>query len=148
MKKEKPLQVIPHGGKHRTETRVFARQIHESYCAQKGCKFYGRHAVQGVCHTTKTFCDSFDWSYIDRAIAEGRRFVREARRLYKGRDYIRYLEALVESHWANEVCRLDELVRMRRNAALMEHKLARLSKKESGTWDRRKVTHGDRSRAT
>src|SRR4030067_169536 len=51
MDKEKPIRVIEHKGKHRMETRVFARDIHETYCVQAGCRFKDQHAQQGVCHT-------------------------------------------------------------------------------------------------
>jgi len=130
MNAEKPVRVTPNSWsrKHHTETRVFAREIHETDCTQKSCKFYGKPAVQGVCHTTETFCDSPDWSYVDKAIEEGHRFVAEAKKRYKGRELVRYLEACMESYWANEVFRMDELVRMRRNLSLMEHKLARPTK--------------------
>lgn len=51
MTDEKPIRVTQHKGKHKTETRVFARNIHETYCTQPGCRFKDQPAQQGVCHT-------------------------------------------------------------------------------------------------
>src|SRR3990167_5819857 len=36
---------------HQMETRIFAREIHESFCCQPKCRYFGKHAQQGVCHT-------------------------------------------------------------------------------------------------
>jgi hypothetical protein len=55
IKEEKPIKIIPNTwAKHKSETKVFSREIHENFCMQKGCRFYGRHAQQGICHTTKS----------------------------------------------------------------------------------------------
>lgn len=126
---EKPVQIIKNKGRHKTETRVFNRNIHEHFCMQKGCKFYGRHAQQGVCHTTKTWAGSEDWSYIDAIMEEAAKATKEQldiARKYKGKTYVRYLEDQLVCMWMNQMTGMDELIRLRRKVALLEHKSQRL----------------------
>lgn len=118
MSKEVPVKIIPRRGKHRLETRIFARDIHETYCAQPGCKFKGGTAQQGVCHTTEPFAGG-DWKYIDRLEKYAEEVVKEAKKLYKGKSYITYLEAQHVADWMNSMFILDEVVRLRRKVALL-----------------------------
>lgn len=126
--KEKPVKVIPGTGRHKTEQRVFARNIHESFCIQPGCRFRGKHSVQGVCHTEATFEGGTDWTYVDAMIAGGNRFVEELRASMK-RQKLTTKQKLdtVENHlactWSNTISTIDELVRLRREVALLTHKL-------------------------
>jgi len=126
MKNEKPIKIIPSKGKHKMETRVFARDIHESFCMQPSCKFYKKHAQQGVCHTTDTFVGGNDWSYIDKIIDEAGKAAEEQfkilRKHYKGRQYAKHLESYLSCMWMNEMICMDELVRLRRKVALLENK--------------------------
>lgn len=124
--KEKPVQVIPGASKekHKTETRVFARNIHESFCIQPGCQFMGEHAVQNVCHTLTTMNDSDDWSYIDVIIESGDKYVENLRKHVGNRStkavYIKRLESEIACAWIQVTSTLDELVRLRGRVAVLE----------------------------
>jgi len=127
MKKEKPIKVVPSKGRrHKTETRIFARNIRELFCRQPGCKFKGKHAAQGVCHTTDTFAGGADWKHMDAAFELGKKATDEVRRILRGnsaKHKIDYLLAMHESYWVNNVFHLDEMVRLRRENALLKRKL-------------------------
>lgn len=131
---EKPVTVIPGKGKHKTETRVFARNIHEHFCAQKGCKFYGKHARKGICHTTKTFADHNDWTYIDVTIKAAEKAAKEQLTIYrkaykdKPRAYLKRLEDQVFSAWLDNMFHMDEMVHTRRENTLLKHEVERLKK--------------------
>lgn len=129
MVKEKPVRVIASGkGKHKTETRVFARDIHEDFCVQPGCKFEGEHAVQNVCHTQTTFNGSEDWSYIDAAIRSGEEHVANLKKYCKTKAaYVHRLESELTVAWINTITTLDELVQLRGRIALLEKKRVRIT---------------------
>lgn len=134
MNKESPVEVIPGRGKHKTEQRVFARNIHENFCVQPGCRFRGKHAQQGVCHTTTTSAGGHDWGYVDRLIALGNSFVDEVKTMAKRgkwsrKRYVEYLESAMACSWSNSSSGLDELVRLRRQVSLLTDKVERLSKR-------------------
>lgn len=102
---------------HLTEKRT--REIQESYCADKKCKFFGKPAQQGVCHTTETFAGG-PWAYIEfgeKQVAEGMAWFKKA---YKGREYVRTIEAYLESSMMNNYCVLDELIQLRKENALLK----------------------------
>lgn len=125
---EKPVRIIKHDDReHKTETRIFRRDIHESFCNEPDCKFYGDHAVQGVCHTKKTFTDLDDWSYIDNVIDSAEKFGEEVitnlKNQFKGDEYIERLESEIVVHWMNSITQLDELVRLRKENASLKKKL-------------------------
>ena len=131
MAKEKPVKIIPGTGKHKTETRVFARNIHESYCVHKSCKFFGQPAQQGVCHTTTTFAGDDDWTYIEHAEKLGEihlAHLRETRKKYGTQKYIRRLEGEMVCAWINTISSLDELIYLRREVALLRHRLGKHGK--------------------
>lgn len=127
MKNEKLIRIIPgKARKHKTETRVFAREIHESYCAQRGCRFFGKRAVQGVCFSSERFDGERDiWKWIDlkaKHQADERAYFHK---LYRGKpkEYIRHLEAHYESAVMNWDLTLDELVQLRGENAILKDKL-------------------------
>ena len=119
---EKPTQIIKHKaskGKHKLETRIFARNIHETYCVQKNCKFHGKHAQQGICHTKDTFNGSSDWSYVDGVMREGEEHLAFIKKSAKNKEsYIKQLEGEVVCGFSNSIFTLDELIRLRRKLAL------------------------------
>ena len=130
---EKPVEIIPGKEKHKTETRVFARNIHESFCVQPGCKFEGEHAAQGVCHTLTTMGGSRDWSYIDNILKQGDDYLSEIQNMHKIRPaadaksdaYIRRLESEIVCIWTNNAFTLDELVRLRGELALLKKRVGK-----------------------
>jgi len=135
-KQEKPVQIIPSTGKenkkHKTEVRIFARNIHESFCVQPGCKFKGKHAVQNVCHTMTTFNGSKDWSYIDGVLEAGEKHLHELQTHHKSsskQEYIKILESHLACAWANTITSLDELIRLRGQVATLKHKNESISHK-------------------
>lgn len=119
MKKEqKPIRVVKHrNGRdgHRTETRVFVREIHEHYCTEPKCKFFGRPAAQGVCHTRLGRRVLHDLERRDKRASEGVSEMREIAKAQKfSKDqYINYLERLHHCDSMNEWFTLDELIRLR-----------------------------------
>jgi hypothetical protein len=134
VKKEKPFKVIPHNGKHKTETRVFARNIHESFCRQPGCRFRGKPSVQGVCHTRETFEGGTDWAYVDALIAGGDRFVTElrasmARQKLTTKQRLSTAETHLACAWSNTISTTDELVRLRREVSLLRDRLNRKNRR-------------------
>lgn len=139
---EEPVQIIPSAQKqeHKTETRVFERNIQESFCVQPGCKFEGKHAVQNVCHTFTTMTGSTDWSYIDNVMKAGDEYVSNIRKNCKGKstkEYIRRLESEMSCAWMNTMVGLDELVRLRGQVAIL---MSDTAKKQRQRSKRRKPT--------
>ena len=125
MKKEKPVRVEKRKNSegHASETRIFAREIHETFCDDKRCKFYGRPAQQGICHTAKP--DAIDWDRIRTIEQEQEAELKYFRKLYRGRKYIGWLEAMYSCVSLNQRFTLDDLVRLRRDNALLRLKVAR-----------------------
>jgi hypothetical protein len=131
MKRQQPIRVIPSKRRgHKTEQRVFAREIHESFCAQRGCKFYGQHSVQGVCHTRDTFAGGIDWRYIDLVARHAQeRAAAETKMVLKGktlRQKLVYMQHMAEFYYMNDAFMLDNLVRLRRENALLRHRIGML----------------------
>ncbi len=124
MTDEKPVKIIQrkaNKGEHKLEERIFARNIHETYCVQKNCKFHSKLARQGVCHTKKTFNDSNDWSYIDSAMRSGEEHLAFIKKHAKNKqDYIKRLEGEVVCGFSGSIFTLDELIYLRRKVALLE----------------------------
>jgi hypothetical protein len=116
MKQEKPVKIIKHGGKHKTETRVFQREIWESFCVQADCKFKGKHAAQGICHTRQ---ESVDQRYIDRVFKRASDWLKESKRLRKlnkqlsDKAWIAYLEGSFISDKMNAEFTWHELLALR-----------------------------------
>lgn len=125
MKNQTPIKIIPGKGKHRTETRVFVRNIHETWCVQPGCKFNGRPAQQGVCHTTTTFTGSTDWSYIEALEKDAVTHLAELLRRHGRRSYLRRLEEDFICAHLNAAFHLDQLVYLRREVALLRLAVAK-----------------------
>jgi hypothetical protein len=128
MKKEVPIKIIKGCGRHKTETRVFARDIHEHYCVQEGCKFRGKPAQQGVCHTTEPFVDGMSWDYLGKIEKYAENCLKDARRMHKGKtrkEYISYLESCYVCDWISTVLTTDELIMLRKKLALANLALAK-----------------------
>lgn len=75
---------------HATESRD--RSFKESICAEKGCKFFGQLAQQGVCHTTSG--DLIDWDRLAQHEQREEAELAVFRKKYKGKEYVRWLEAM------------------------------------------------------
>jgi hypothetical protein len=135
MKPEKPIRIERNkwSGKHPTETRVFAREIHENFCAKKGCKFYGKHSQQGVCHTTHSnLGDGGGWGHIERAeriAEEALKWMRQRRKKWGTNAYIKYLESCYVCQEMNMQFILDEMIHTRRKFGLLS--VARKKRKAS-----------------
>ena len=108
---EKPIKVIPHTGPHKTETRVFVRQIHEAWCMDPKCKWYKQPAQQGVCHTV---LGQRTDAYLDEAEKSATEQLAHVRKHSRGpKDYMKQLEAQLMCALMNNSFTLDELVRLR-----------------------------------
>lgn len=68
MENETPIKVIKNDAPnaHKTETRIFAREIHETFCDEPECKFYGKHAAPGLCYSWEEEGDEGIWKRIER----------------------------------------------------------------------------------
>lgn len=135
MKQEQPVRVEKRKANkkyrsHATETRIFAREIHETFCDDPACKFYGKHAAQGICHTRGTFYsktgyDSPDWSYIEMLEKRVAEELAQQKKKHFGKSrkkWIAYLESLHICDQMNTVFGLDELIRLRMENALLRLK--------------------------
>lgn len=146
---DEPIEVIPMG---HTETRIFARKIRESWCAKKGCRFYGKHAVQGVCHTTRSFAgdDYSYWEHLEVLVGNHVTHLREkilAKMTPKERE--RRLLSEVSCALMNAWGTLDECVRLRRDNAILQDKLLAARATSKARWrrlvdTRREVTQAKR----
>jgi len=125
--KETPVQIIPSKNtKHKTETRVFARNIHENYCVQPDCKFFGSHAQQGECFSTKDEAELLDWDRMDKQTKQVQQELLDAMKRYgKGKKYLEYLEAMYECIWLNWTFTIDECIKLRRDNRLLQWELER-----------------------
>lgn len=121
MKSEKPVKIIKQAAKkgdgHKRETRVFTRNIHETFCDYKRCKFYGKHAQQGICYSDKP--DLVDWDRIAKLEQAQDEELKYFRKKYRGKEYVKWLEAMYSSVMVNWSFTLDDLVRLRRDNALL-----------------------------
>lgn len=102
--------------KHAIITRTDQRPITTRICAQKGCKFFGKEAVQGVCHTTDG--DLVEWAKLD---AHEKQLEAELSAMKKreGKNYVRALEAYYLCTMMNWQLTLDECIRLRRDNAIL-----------------------------
>lgn len=122
---EVPIEVKPYESEgHKLETRVFARQIHETYCAQERCEFYGRHAAQGICWGSP---DAAEVKYLERREKESDDMLAEMREIrdqqkMDNKAYIDYLESHLYCDWMNQQFTLDECVRLRAENAKLRLK--------------------------
>lgn len=131
----KLLRAIPtkRRHKHSIETRVYAREIHETICVQKGCRFHGQRAQQGICHTTTPMASN-SWDYTDSVFDYACKCADEQmaewRKRYRNqKDRLKALECTLWCYLVNTTTGLDELVRLRAKLAVAEDKLRRLRKK-------------------
>lgn len=123
-KKEIPVRTYPSkGGTHKTEYRVFAREIHEHFCMQPKCKFKGRYAQQGVCYSTKG--EIVDFDRLDEHAASTKKELDSVKKRYKGKEYVRWLEAMYDCASVNWMMTLDDLIRLRRDNSLLQEELRR-----------------------
>lgn len=106
---------------HTTEKRT--REITDYICVQKGCKFKGMSAQQGVCHTTDSNLGGSSWKHVEQAEANAVDFVNDIKKNSKNsKDYTKHLEAYLICTWMNNDFMLDELVYLRKELALLKLK--------------------------
>lgn len=128
---EKPVEIIAgKNEKHKTETRVFARRIRETWCVQPGCEYQGELAAQGLCFSTKTFMEQEDWRYIDTLIEGAEEFVQSVKQHAKHRkltdkQYIKDLESHLATAWMNVMTTSDVMVRQRHDLALLKKRVGK-----------------------
>lgn len=129
-KPEKPIKVVKYPAKksarrHGIETRVFAREIHETFCTQKNCEFFGQHAQQGICYSNKP--EVIDWKRVEKQeqqLAEELAYIKKKYK-GKGKEYVQWIESMYHCAQMNWTFTLDELVRLRRDIALLKVKVKR-----------------------
>lgn len=101
---------------HRTKPaeRSYTTQI----CDQPGCKFRGKEAQQGVCHTMDG--DLIGWDKLDAHEMELTAELADMKRR-EGKHYVKALEAYYITAMMNWQCLLDETVRLRRDLAVLKN---------------------------
>ncbi len=111
--------------KHKTLQQQHQRSITTTYCAQKGCKFIGKEAQQGVCFHAKG--ELIDWQ---RVAQQETQILAELQGLRKAgpKAYVQGLEAHYVSAMINWQFTLDEVIRLRRDIALLNVKKPRKAK--------------------
>lgn len=124
-KKEKPIHIIRRKNSH-TETRVFRRDIHESYCAKKSCKFYGKHAAQGICWPALD--KGFPHGYFDRLYETSKESIElqlaQLKNKPKSYQFEAMKQAAICSSMNHRSC-LDELIKLRIENAKMRIELGK-----------------------
>ncbi len=121
---ESPIRVIQseHEG-HKLETRVYAREIYESYCVDPGCEFNGKRSAQGICHTRLEGVDHEYMKRVQSHVDEWLADMHKEREPGKDEEYIKYLEGQLYCHLMNDRFSLDHLVSLRMKIARLELKL-------------------------
>jgi hypothetical protein len=115
---------------HKRELRK--REILESFCVEPGCKFNGKHAAQGICHTRHS---RNTHEYVDRTLARGQELLDEMKSLRKmnkqtsSAAWIKRLEGHLVCQWANEWFTLDALIHLRAENAKLRVELGKWGKK-------------------
>lgn len=123
---EIPVRVEVHGNEaHKTETRIFRRDIHESYCAQPDCEFFGKHTSQGNCYSSTDDDGSEAWfnRYERRTEALEKELVEMRNECKTPEEYLDYLEGswvYDKMCWDNT---LDECIQLRAENARLKNKL-------------------------
>lgn len=98
------------------------REIPQSYCAQLGCKFYGKEAQQGVCFSSLS--PTAD-KYITAVMQTGDHLLHEMKLSRFGnkagpvRKWVQYLESHIICTWANNTFLLDEVIALRAECATL-----------------------------
>jgi len=102
---------------HRTKSAERSYSI--KICDQPGCKFRGKEAQQGICHTTEG--ELIEWDRLDAHEKEVTAELADMKRR-EGKDYVRALEAHYISAMLNWQGSLDETLRLRRDLAVLRNR--------------------------
>jgi hypothetical protein len=104
-----------HNSKHHTETRIFLRHIHEHFCDQPDCEFFGKRAAQGICWETTDPEEAKHEHYLDYAEAKAESQMKWTRehRAESDKEYIDDLESQLICEILNHEFTLDECIRLR-----------------------------------
>lgn len=102
---------------HRTKSAEKSYSI--KICDQPGCKFRGKEAQQGVCHTAEG--ELIDWARLEAHEKEILAELTDMKRR-EDRDYVRALEAHYISAMLNWQFSLDETLRLRRDLAVLRNR--------------------------
>ncbi len=121
-----PVRIQKHGNEtHKTETRIFAREIHESYCDEPSCEFYGKHASQGHCWIASDLTELRLDKAIDRAEEEAKEAIAEldSFRPESDKEYIAELKSHLICEYLNDSMQWEEQLRLRMENAKLRLKL-------------------------
>lgn len=109
---------------HKTQLKAF--KVFRSYCQQKGCKYFGEHAVQGHCFHKPA---DHQVRFIEEVSKEAEGLLKSMQAIHKRsknptqQGYIRYLEGHLVSQWMNRQFTLHELIYRRAESAKLAHKI-------------------------
>jgi hypothetical protein len=124
---EYPIRIEKHGNlSHKTATHIYQREIHESYCEQEDCKFYGKHAAQGYCWVASDITELRMDKAIEFIEAQAEVFLKELQEYRnKGHDeeYIKMLEDHLVCDWINDDLSWEAQLRLRKENHLLKLQL-------------------------
>jgi hypothetical protein len=113
---------------HRIESRTYRRDIIETFCNEPRCKFYKKHAAQGICHSRDSLTGLSEKD-LKMVYENSRKVLEEFRLLHKRRmstkKYMDLLESRMVTDWMNQTFTLDELVRTRAEMSRLKLKLGK-----------------------
>lgn len=106
--------------KHKVIRLATQQLVHDTICAQRGCKFKGKSAQIGVCFSSKGALADFDKlaKHEEDLLAE----LKQLRKREDAKGYVRSLEAHYVSAMMNWQLSLDECIRLRRDIALAKER--------------------------
>ena len=130
-----PFKVVKHAGSkgesHRTETRYFEQKYRmESFCDEPGCKFYGKHAAQGVCYGKDSYGDMDSrhldkiWKYCEEWLDEDKKS-KLKNGIKSQKAWVEHLEGALVCARVNECFTLNELIYLRAQNAKLRLQLGK-----------------------
>ena len=124
---EYPIRIEKHGNlAHKTQTHIFAREIHETYCDQPDCKFYGKHAAQGHCWIASDITELRMDKALDFIEKQNEGYLKELQDLRKTKsdeEYIKTLEDHMICDWIMADLAWEEQLRLRKENAELKLRL-------------------------
>jgi hypothetical protein len=103
-----------------------SRSIPYPACAQRGCKFYGKPAAQGVCFHVLPHKQQDYIGYVmgqARKALEGWKALRNVNKLTSTKAWADFLEGQFVANWATRTFDLDQIVFLRAELAKAQLKL-------------------------
>lgn len=118
------IRIEKHGNaKHKSESRIFNREINESYCDEPACEFYNKRTSQGNCWDATDPEEKKFHHYIDYSEDSAESYLKELKEITKPEEYVEHLESSLVCNWMNYTFTLDECIRLRAENARLKLRL-------------------------